>query len=47
MRKQKFRLVIGRIKAAISRQRNISIDVKFSVKELEEAIDVSAHWRAN
>ena len=35
------------MKAAIRRQRNISIYVKTGLKELEEAIDVIAHCRAN
>ena len=35
---QKWRLAIGRMKAAISRQRNIFLDVKTSLKELEEAL---------
>ena len=44
---QKYRTVIGSMKDAISRQRNISMDVKTGLKELEEPIDVIAHCRSS
>ena len=44
---QKCRTVIGSMKSATSRQRNISMDVKTSLKKLVEAIDVIDHCRAN